>query len=66
MNPTPRELPQTSDERPFYSFQSVHSSGVQFLFGDGSAKLLNESMNQGVFEALSTIAGREFVSDGDY
>ena len=66
MNPTPRELPQTSDERPFYSFQSVHSSGVQFLFGDGSAKLLNESMNQGVFEALSTIAGRELVSDGDY
>ncbi len=66
MNPTPRELPQTTDERPFYSFQSMHSAGAQFLFGDGSAKLLNQSMNQGVFEALSTIGGHELVSDGDY
>ena len=66
MNPTPRELPQTADERSFYSFQSMHSSGAQFLFGDGSARLLNESINQGVFEALSTIAGRELLSDGSY
>lgn len=66
INPTPRELPQTTDERPFYSFQSMHSSGANFLFGDGSAKMLNESMNQGVLEALSTIAGSEFLSDGGY
>ena len=66
MNPTPRDLPQSSDERPFYSFQSLHSGGAQFLFADGSTRMLNESMNQGVFEALSTIAGREFLSDGGY
>jgi prepilin-type processing-associated H-X9-DG protein len=66
MNPTPRELPQSTDERPFYSFQSMHASGVQFVFADGSAKLLNQSINQGVYEALSTIAGVEFLSEGGY
>lgn len=66
MNPIPRALPQSTDERPFYSFQSVHSSGAQFLFGDGSAKFLNESMNQGVFQALSTISGGEPVSSGSH
>ena len=66
MNPTPRDIPQTSDERPFYSFQSMHAAGANFLFGDGSAKFLNQSMNQGVFEALSTIAGAELVSEGSF
>ncbi len=66
MNPTPRILPYSSDERPFYSFQSMHAGGAQFLFGDGSARLLNESMNQGVYEALSTIAGNEPVSSGSF
>lgn len=66
MNPAPRVVPQSSDERPFYSFQSMHVSGAQFLFGDGSAKFLNESINQGVYQALSTISGSELVSSGSY
>lgn len=66
MNPFPRQLPVTSDERPFYSFQSAHVGGANFLFGDGRARFLNQAINQGVLSALSTIAGREPLSDADY
>lgn len=66
INPTPRVLPFSTDERPFYSFQSMHTGGAQFLFGDGSVRFLNDSMNQGVYEALSTIAGEEVISSGSF
>jgi prepilin-type processing-associated H-X9-DG protein len=66
MNPAPVIVPQSSDERPFYSYQSMHVGGAQFLFGDGSVKFLSESINQGVYEALSTITGSELVSDASY
>jgi len=62
MNPGPAELPLNSNERPLFSFQSHHSSGVHFLFGDGSAKFLAQTIDQGVYEALSTISGGETVS----
>ncbi len=64
MNPRPRNLPRVPLERPFYSFQSPHSQGAHFLFADGSVHFLNESIDQHVYEALSTIAGREHVSGG--
>lgn len=66
MNPFPREVPFTSDERPFYSFQSAHSGGAYFLFADGHAQFLSEDIDQNVYEALSTISGRESVGTGDY
>jgi prepilin-type N-terminal cleavage/methylation domain-containing protein/prepilin-type processing-associated H-X9-DG protein len=66
INPFPRLVPTTSDERPFYSFQSPHIGGAQFLFGDGRVKFLNQAINQGVLASLSTIAGKDPLSDGDY
>lgn len=43
-------------------FSSWHAGGSQFTFGDGATKLLNESMDVGVFEALGTPSGGETVS----
>lgn len=66
MNPVPKELPASTDERPFYSFQSPHVGGAFFVFGDGSTRFISESINQGVYQALSTIAGLEVISDNGY
>ncbi len=66
INPTPRIVPQSSDGRPFYSYQSAHVGGAYFLFGDGSVKFLQNGINQGVLGALSTIANADVVSDGSY
>ncbi len=63
MNPRPWVMGVTTNERPLYSFQSEHNSGGQFLFGDGTARFLSENIDQGVFEALSTIANREVVTN---
>ncbi|MDA1213756.1 MAG: DUF1559 domain-containing protein, partial [Planctomycetota bacterium] len=54
INPSPRKLPLSSDERPFYSFQSAHSQGAFFLFADGSVRFLSEVIDQRTFESVST------------
>ncbi len=59
MNPRPRNLPHVPLQRPFYSFQSAHPQGADFLFADGHVSFLNESIDQRTYEALSTIAGGE-------
>ncbi|MBI5758218.1 MAG: DUF1559 domain-containing protein [Planctomycetales bacterium] len=59
INPTPRVIPFTSDERPFYSFQSIHPAGAHFLFADGSARFVHEYVNQSILQSISTIAGSE-------
>ncbi len=45
-------------------FYSLHAGGVQFLFGDGHVGFLNSSLDYGVYQALTTRAGGEPVSDG--
>ncbi|MEX0725054.1 MAG: DUF1559 domain-containing protein [Planctomycetaceae bacterium] len=66
INPSPRKLPLSSDERPFYSYQSGHALGAFFLFADGSVKFLSEVIDQRTFEGISTIAAEEVVSQGAY
>jgi prepilin-type N-terminal cleavage/methylation domain-containing protein/prepilin-type processing-associated H-X9-DG protein len=61
INPIPRDLPAASDERPIYSFQSMHAGGAHFLFADGSSRFVNEYVNQRILQAISTIAGGEPV-----
>lgn len=66
INPYPRDLPATSDERPFYAYQSAHPGGAYFLFADGAARFIQQSVDQGVLGAISTIGAGEVVSGGSY
>jgi prepilin-type N-terminal cleavage/methylation domain-containing protein/prepilin-type processing-associated H-X9-DG protein len=43
-------------------FSSRHTGGAHFAFGDGSARLLSETIDIIVFEALGTPSGGESVS----
>jgi prepilin-type N-terminal cleavage/methylation domain-containing protein/prepilin-type processing-associated H-X9-DG protein len=45
---------------------SYHTSGVNFLFGDGSVHSISNTINGLLYEALLTRAGGEAVSGGDY
>jgi prepilin-type N-terminal cleavage/methylation domain-containing protein len=44
-------------------FASFHTSGVQFLRGDGSVQRLSDSVNPIVYQALATRAGGEPISE---
>ena len=66
MNPRPLVLGVTTSERPLFSFQSSHINGAEFVFADGNVRFLNQNINQGIFEALSTISGQETVASQAY
>lgn len=59
MNPFPLQVPASSSERPFFSFQSAHPEGGFFLFADGSVRFLQETLDQSLYQDLSTIRGGE-------
>lgn len=44
-------------------FASFHTTGVLFLRGDGSVKILNDSINPSVYQALVTRAGGEVIGE---
>lgn len=46
-------------------FSSDHPAGTNFLFGDGSVRLVKESIDVEVYKALATRAGGEPVETGD-
>jgi prepilin-type N-terminal cleavage/methylation domain-containing protein len=48
------------------AMSSGHPAGVQFLFGDGSVRMINNSVSQAVYDALATRAGGEPVDGGGY
>lgn len=66
MNPFPRDLPTDADQRAFFSFQSDHSGGAHFLFGDGGVRRLGDGINQQIYEGLSTINGAELITGDDF
>ena len=43
-------------------FSSSHPAGTNFLVGDGSVRLINESIDLDVYRALVTVAGHDSVS----
>jgi prepilin-type N-terminal cleavage/methylation domain-containing protein/prepilin-type processing-associated H-X9-DG protein len=45
---------------------SFHTHGVNFLFGDGSVRPINDSINGLAYEALLTRAADDVVSGADY
>ena len=69
--------PDTSDYRAWllnpkyqtygqWGFRSAHSGGAHFLFGDGSVKFIQQTVNNATYQALGTHRGREIVSGDGY
>lgn len=49
-----------------YDFFSPHRGGIQFLFADGSVRMLAATVDLSIAHALATIDGQEAVSASDY
>jgi prepilin-type N-terminal cleavage/methylation domain-containing protein len=54
-------LPNDSIVTDADAMSSAHTNGVQFLLGDGSVRMINNSISQTVYDALATRAGGEVV-----
>jgi prepilin-type N-terminal cleavage/methylation domain-containing protein len=59
-------LPNDSIVTDADAMSSGHTSGVQFLFGDGSIRSVSNSISQTVYDSLATRAGGEVVGGYDY
>ncbi len=59
-------LPNDSIVTDADAMSSGHTSGVNFLFGDGSVHQINNGISQTVYDALATRAGNEVVDGAAY
>jgi prepilin-type N-terminal cleavage/methylation domain-containing protein/prepilin-type processing-associated H-X9-DG protein len=57
----PNSIPAHADQ-----FWALHPAGAQFLFADGSVRLIKARRPLPIFQALATRAGGEIVSEGNY
>jgi prepilin-type N-terminal cleavage/methylation domain-containing protein/prepilin-type processing-associated H-X9-DG protein len=46
-------------------FASQHTNGVNFLYGDGTVRTINDTIDQSIYNALATRAGNEAVTVPD-
>ena len=51
--------PPNSPSAPMQNFSSYHPAGTMFLAGDGSVKLVAETIDQTAYRARCTRAGNE-------
>jgi prepilin-type N-terminal cleavage/methylation domain-containing protein/prepilin-type processing-associated H-X9-DG protein len=66
-----RKLPCFGDplaitDRSFSGSKSPHAGGVNSLMGDGSVRLIRDSVNANVWLAINSMKSGEVVSAGDY
>ncbi len=59
-------LPNDSIVTDADALSSGHTSGVQFLLGDGSVRSIRNTIGQNVYDSLATRAGGEVVDGGAY
>ncbi len=59
-------LPNDSIVTDADAMSSGHTSGVQFLFGDGSVRTIQNQITTGVYDALATRANGEVVDGSGY
>jgi prepilin-type N-terminal cleavage/methylation domain-containing protein/prepilin-type processing-associated H-X9-DG protein len=52
----PRDWPNAQ------SFRSEHSGGANFVFGDGTIRFINQSIDLNLYRGLATINGQESIS----
>jgi type II secretory pathway pseudopilin PulG len=57
------DVPDPQDWPNAQSFRSWHPGGLQFAFGDGSIRFINQSIDLELYRSLATIKGGEVVSD---
>ncbi|MBN1394171.1 MAG: DUF1559 domain-containing protein [Pirellulales bacterium] len=59
-------FPMTISEDNNAPFGSYHAGGTHFVFCDGHVSFIDESIDDGAYKALSTIAGGEIISGVEY
>lgn len=60
---SPNPVPDSDNELFRQEFASPHPGGVQFLIGDGSVRMVDDTVDQYLYRGMCTISGSEIVSE---